>query len=499
MKSQNPFFLLITVVLAGLYCLALYALGLSGIALVVAAMAFIVVLPLSFRHPTVLLGLTIASIGLCPFFLRARIMPGLPMIYADDAFVLCNILYVFLAYGPFGKKKFRLGSMTLFILFILFVIAAVVPLLTEPAAKTAFRNFTETFLFGFLLYIIFYNEVDEKNIDPLMRWVAATTLILAAMVCIEVIIQNNPLTRMAQKVMEDFVYLSPEKYKFLDSYYRPYAIFFHPSEAGTFLAMGLPFVFYSVRNNRPCIKYAAMALVVIGVILNYTRGVWVALTLALLVCNRKHLRRMLPAAVAIVILLWGLSYLTMGNTPFFRRILDPTNFYNRLYYWKVGLNMFVTYFPFGIGHMNFKYRYLEFADTVPTPPGLDVKQIFVADNIFLTTLVEHGFLGFLAQMLLFGAAIWLTARLVASFRRRGDADNAMRLNTLLQAMVVYLLAGCFADVQLFAKVTKLFFITTGMALAIAKCAGNARPVLRGQAPTSPPKLGEPLRSDGEEP
>jgi hypothetical protein len=64
-----------------------------------------------------------------------------------------------------------------------------------------------------------------------MRWVAATTLILAAIVCIEVIIQNNPLTRMAQKIMEDFVYLSPENYKFLDSYYRPYAIFFHPSEA----------------------------------------------------------------------------------------------------------------------------------------------------------------------------------------------------------------------------------------------------------------------------
>jgi hypothetical protein len=96
----------------------------------------------------------------------------------------------------------------------------------------------------------------------------------------------------------------------------------------------------------------------------------------MLVCNFKHLKRILPAALALVILLLGLSYLTMGNTPFFRRIFDPTNFYNRLYYWKVGLNMFMTYFPFGIGHMNFKDRYLEFVDTVAAPSGLDVKQIF---------------------------------------------------------------------------------------------------------------------------
>jgi hypothetical protein len=64
-------------------------------------------------------------------------------------------------------------------------------------------------------------------------------------------------------------------------------------------------------------------------------------------------------------------------------------------------------------------------------------------------------------------------------------------------MVVYLLAGCFADVQLFAKVTKLFFIMTGMALAIGKFAGNERPVLQGPAPARPSKLGEPLRLDKE--
>jgi len=180
MKSQNTFFLFITVLLAGLFCFALYSFRINGIVFVVAAMAFIVALPLSFRHPTVLLGLTIASIGLCPFFLRARVMPGLPMIYADDVFVLFGIIYMFLAYGPFGRKQIRLGSMTLFILFILFAISAFVPFVTEPAAKTAFRNFTETFIFGFILYIIFYNEVDAKNINTLMRWVAATTLILAA-------------------------------------------------------------------------------------------------------------------------------------------------------------------------------------------------------------------------------------------------------------------------------------------------------------------------------
>jgi hypothetical protein len=117
--------------------------------------------------------------------------------------------------------------------------------------------------------------------------------------------QSNPLMKAAEKMVDDFVYLAPSYYKFLGTYYRPYAVYFHPSEAGTFVAMGLPFVYYTVRDKHPLLKYAALALAGAGVVLNFTRGVWIAMGIAILVCNFSRITRYLPAAAAAGILALG--------------------------------------------------------------------------------------------------------------------------------------------------------------------------------------------------
>jgi O-antigen ligase len=143
--------------------------------------------------------------------------------------------------------------------------------------------------------------------------------------------------------------------------------------------------------------------------------------------------------------------------------------------------MFINYFPFGIGHMNFRPGIWN-SWTRSRPPGLEVKEVFVADNVFLTTLVEHGILGFAAQMAFYIASIWMIAKVSRMYRRHGDAKNALRLNIFLQAALIYLLAGTFADVQLFAKVTKMFFIILGMAMAVCRFApaGGATPSVQSE-------------------
>ncbi len=89
------------------------------------------------------------------------------MIYADDVFVLFGIIYMFLAYGPFGRKQIRLGSMAIFILFILF---AYLPLFRSSRSRRRKQRLgilPKHLIFGYILYIIFYNEVDAKNINTL--------------------------------------------------------------------------------------------------------------------------------------------------------------------------------------------------------------------------------------------------------------------------------------------------------------------------------------------
>lgn len=484
MNNRSVLLLAVTLGIALLYCLALLFLREKGAMLVLSSMAGMVALYYSFRNSRIVLGLLIAAIGLGPFFLSLRIFPGLPKLYVEDVFFVYYAAYFFVFYGLLGKKRFHLGSATIVVVFFLFVIAACVPFVTEPVAKSAMRNFSETFLLGFFFYMVFNNETESSNIDTLIAYIAVTTLCLSFAVCIEVVAQSNPLMEAAERLVEDFVYLAPSYYEFLGDYYRPYVVFFHPSELGTFVAMGVPFVYYAVRDRHPLLKYGALALACAGVILNFTRGVWVALVFALLLCNFSRIKRFIPFTAAAGALALGLFFLTMGDSPFAKRMFDPSNFSNRLYYWKVGYNMFVSYFPFGIGHMNFKTRYLEFVDTEPAPPGLEVEQIFVADNVFLTTLVEHGFLGFLIQMLFYATVILILFRLRRLYRQRSDTVNEMRLNVILQAALIYLLAGTFADVQLFAKVTKMFFIILGMAMALSRFTETPWPAA-GKNPDAP--------------
>lgn len=482
MKSRNILLQVTTLAFAVLYCLALIFLRDKGVLVVLGGAGALVALYYSSRYPTVVLGLVIVVIGLCPFFASVRIFSGLPKLYADDLLFFYVTAYMIVFYGFLRKKKFHIGSASLLVFFFIFLVATCVPFFTEPLAKSAIRNFTETVILGFFFYIVYLNETEENNIDKLISYVAITTLCLSLILCVEVMAQSNPLMKAAEKMVDDFVYLAPSYYKFLGTYYRPYAVYFHPSEAGTFVAMGLPFVYYTVRDKHPLLKYAALALAGAGVVLNFTRGVWIAMGIAILVCNFSRIKRYLPAAAAAGILALGVFALSMSDSGFGKRVFDPSNLSNRLYYWKVGYNMFINYFPFGIGHMNFKTRYLEFVDTEPAPPGLEVKEVFVADNVFLTTLVEHGILGFAAQMAFYIASIWMIAKVSRMYRRHGDAKNALRLNIFLQAALIYLLAGTFADVQLFAKVTKMFFIILGMAMAVCRFApaGGATPSVQSE-------------------
>ncbi|WP_243313652.1 O-antigen ligase family protein [Fundidesulfovibrio agrisoli] len=466
MNTQKTLFLFTTLLLAIVYCMSLYELRTAGIVLVLVCMGLPVLVKYTMEYTDVVLGLIIATIGLCPFFVNVGIGPGTLRLYGEDIPTLYYAVYMVIAYGLLRRKPLHTGNIWLLLAFVLFVMSASIPFFTNPIAKNALRNFAETFILGFALYLIFYNETTDDNVDLFTAFIAWTTATLSVVVLLEVIFQANPLMLKAKEVMDGFMYILPSRYTAIGSYYRPYAVFFHPSEAGTFLAMGFPFVQAYLRDKSPLLKYPLLALVLLGVVLNYTRGVWLALAVAWTVCNFSRVRRVLPVmAVVFGVCLLGFL-LVYGNTPFGKRILDPTNLYNRLYYWQVGLAMTGDNFPFGIGHMNFEHRYLEYVDTAPVPQGLDVQQIFVADNMLLTSLVEQGVLGFATLCCFLGTVYYQFAKRIRLLRKQGHERTARRCNVLLQAALVYLFAGMFADVHLFSKVTKLFFISIGMAFAL---------------------------------
>lgn len=465
MKNEALFPLIAASFLACLYFFFLSALGFKGIILLTALIAIFLALSTTPRHTHFALVLVILTIGLCPFFWSIKIGPS-PKIYGEDIMLIYYIGYMFLFYGFINRKNITLGDKKILFLYIIFVILVFIEFASSPIAENAPRNFVETSILGFILYIIMTNEINKKNIFYIINAISITGIAISFIIFAEVIAQSNPIMQKAEEIMEGFLYIEPIKYTHIGSYYRPYAVFFHPSEAGTYLAMTIPFLYCAMRKNAPWIQITALGLAGTALVLNSTRGVWVAVAIVLPLCNFSQFRRFLPAIAAAGILAGGTAYLTLGDTPFFNRLFDPANLYNRIYYWKVGLNMFMDSFPLGIGHMNFENTYLQYVNTEVIPPELDVKQIFVADSIFFTSLIEYGLFGLLLQILLYASIIKTTLSIAAHYRAVQDLDAALIAHAALQAMLIYLLAGAFADVHFFSKATKLFFISLGVAMAL---------------------------------
>jgi len=94
-------------------------------------------------------------------------------------------------------------------------------------------------------------------------WLSA---VIAALSILERIVLRNPI----MEHQLDITYISPQLAQITNGVYRPYVSFFHPSEAGTFMALVFPLCFArllaSDRNLRHC-----LLLVAAGLFINATR------------------------------------------------------------------------------------------------------------------------------------------------------------------------------------------------------------------------------------
>jgi O-antigen ligase len=125
--------------------------------------------------------------------------------------------------------------------------------------------------------------------------------------------------------------------------------------------------------------------------------------------------------------------------------------------------------------MQFGKYYLGYVNELTNGIQLDLNQIKVLDNIYLTSLAEHGLVGFVG---LVGLLIYLAVLLRNSKRKllcNADQNAAAFVRCTQFALLAYVIAGSFADVTLFTKVTKYLFILIGMSIGVsAKWASKER-------------------------
>jgi hypothetical protein len=445
--------------------------GLPGIYAVLLLATAVVFAGIALRFPAFTMSASVWCLALVPF--SWGIATGvLPKLFGDECLLLLY-LAVFPVLYLSQSRTWQPGFRNLYWALGLFLVAQSFSLLAGTDL-VAFRNFLETDFLGPFLLLIFLQESANtpktESVADSIVWLTAT---IAALSVIERVVQRNPVIEHDPT----FTYLSPMVVQLTQGVYRPYVTFFHPSAAATFMGFGIPFALRRWSQSRSWISLGLLVIIAAGIFVNATRGVWVAIAVAALLLARRPLLILLSAIPAASIGA-AIAFLALRSTPFMQRLTDPNNFYSRVVYWGLALRVFASHPILGIGHMQFRNVYLSYVHDLSNIAHFDIAKIFAIDNMYLTTLVEHGLIGFLS---LTGILIFFAVSLGALRKRLLAAQQPERasfVRAVQLTLVTCVVAGCFADIDQFTKCTKFFFIIMGLGFGVgAPCLPSPAPAI----------------------
>lgn len=254
----------------------------------------------------------------------------------------------------------------------------------------------------------------------------------------------------------------------LDRYFRAFGTFGQPNPFGGFMGLLLPLslsLLYgytkSTKENKtnlvPALFYAiASLLLLLGLLVSWSRGAWLALGAALfivfLTAPKTWLHRLRNATVSLILVLFvaGVDLLPSSITnrlgSSFEDLfvlqdtagvdITPANYavIERLAHWQAAWNM-AEYSPWlGVGLGNYEIAYRQFSLlNWPMPLGH-------AHNYYLNLLSETGIIGLLSYTLL-----WIIV-FRATWQAQRTADDLTRLALLgLLGSWSYLLAHSLLD------------------------------------------------------
>ena len=404
------------------------------------------------KYPIPLMGFSIAWLALCPF--SWGVQTGLLFrLFADETPVLLY-LAVFPFLYLFTTRTWLRGFGALYVI-LLGLISALALSFVSPVELVAYRTFVSTYVLGAMWLVLIMQEAANSNTEAVGRFIVWITVALAVLSVVERIFQRNPFVKNNPFVP---LYISAELVRVTEGVYRPYVSFFHPSEAGTFMALGTPFVVRHWLDRRSWVSALAVCTVAAGLFVNGTRGVWFGVFVTALFAALPVRRAWLWISATVPVLAAGawIGYQAFRSTPLMTRLADPRDFYDRLETWRTATRIFLAHPVLGVGFGNFTRAYLDYVQE---------RSAFTADNVFVSTAVENGLIGLLALVGSFVVMLTLLKRTRLKLYSRGLAVRASFVRCAELALISYIVIGCFADIQEFRKVTQYMFILAGLGLA----------------------------------
>ncbi len=303
-----------------------------------------------------------------------------------------------------------------------------------------FAEVFDLYLASTLIPLAIYLAVRPLNLttvdlDRLLDALGVTAALIAALLCLERIVQLNFFNPSDQLIGWN-IYAT-------EATYRVSGPFVNPNNAGAFLVMGAALLARHLRGDRRLLVTVALATIGIAIFFTISRAAYLALALFVTIwqLHRGRLTRIVGAAIVGGIVAAMFAPFLITNETVSEGILNPSSWLYRFTLLETAWRMILSgpeKIIFGFGYENFRYLAHDFAPEsfaqVPKIRGAGMP----VHNDFLAIMIHYGVLGFGV----FSAVIWKIVVRGLDLRRQalalGNRRGADRVVAVLAIVMVQL-------------------------------------------------------------
>lgn len=385
------------------------------------------------------------------WYLSVRLPTGIPDL-SLARLSMGTLAIVWAAQLAIGKRRMRRLSMAE-ISIIIFCLAAIPSVLSSVSGfNRSAQLLLDRFITPYLVFVLAKNLYDDKNgLNRLVAMLTVVGLYLSAMVIFE------------QVTGQPVFYLLGRTTTYSRSLRKIVSLLGNPAFLGTVLGMVVPIVLYKfvrARSSNSRLFFGALfALTMLGAILCYNRGAWLALAaaLALMLLFEREYRRVLMPLILVVALVGALRWQMITSSPLVtERLTNVSGVTFRVTMLTASIKMIREHPIFGVGFDSFGYYYLLYgghwetlAYDVPTP-----------HNSYIQVLTTMGAVAFIPYVLVFLSILWNV--LLALRRARYDKSIDPALLVAGGAVViVYMVSAAAVDLFVTPFVTLICFACAG--------------------------------------
>lgn len=188
-------------------------------------------------------------------------------------------------------------------------------------------------------------------------------------------------------------------------------------------------------------KLLSLLLPVAGLLVNATRGAWVATVVALLptVLRSGKKRFFFLSVTTLLVLLLSVPSVRTRTVNDLRAIMDSsyrgkveTSMGAKIEMWLISLEMFKSSPLFGIGNINWQRRLPDFTDSDHL--SVIVGRFNQSHNMFIHTLATSGLTGFSALLLLLAYPLYLARKYAVDSSLFSDLMKAVSMAFIVQGL-----------------------------------------------------------------